>query len=762
MHNKNVFLVIVFLTCVSSDIFSQEFSPLLPDTGHLALAQKKIDLRGGLVVLSIAIAPGFEDLPTLAYFRLKKGAKIGCIYITNGEDIPNYECGKSAHETAKQRKEEAYQVMSSLNGEAFFLNIPAFVCFPQENDTTKIDKYYFGLDKIISEMKPDVILLNSDYIFSNRKSNRLQAIKKNIEEALSRLKKVNQWNDVKIFAQSDEQNMGSLIQVDENNALRRKSYRNIAEGIKAKYKSMSVIFPVWKSSYQPSYISVYPKRRNQQRLSEIVSPVIPPQLIGIASIIKEIAESEEARLSEKQLYRLQETISKIDFFINQGQGNLSLPEKRLLLFWKNTMEEYRCVLHNVIIPYTLRDASVTSSQVFFVKVGSLGSWIKSGKTQLLFPGVIQRNWIVDTRQDYSYPLFADTSWVVVSPDVFHLTSPVNEDGYNALQMRNTFTFMVVHEEAQKMNNFVYQKDIPLISVPRQSLEITTPYVFADRDSTIVVRITNNLFNAMEGEIQAEDSLVSILQYHMSLPPKSTSMDTLRLKWKGKCADGEHEVVLKNKKNNSIGKFNYKGISISSEAKQPVGVFSVVEQTPLALALQRIGYPYIDLDTANLHCLEKISTVIIDEQSSRKVNSHPITKEKIKDWIWGGGKMIVLPQFGPNANQVPDDSVVFSYKHPIISVQNISADTTQDSFNYPNVVEFKKWEFAGSVISYGDIHTTKNMQVTIPIKSQNTKTPLMLVRHYGHGIVVYIAFNLYPQLLTIQAEAYKFLANILIN
>ena len=125
-------------------------------------------------------------------------------------------------------------------------------------------------------------------------------------------------------------------------------------------------------------------------------------------------------------------------------------------------------------------------------------------------------------------------------------------------------------------------------------------------------------------------------------------------------------------------------------------------------------------------------------------------------------MIVLPQFGPNANQVPDDSVVFSYKHPIISVQNISADTTQDSFNYPNVVEFKKWEFAGSVISYGDIHTTKNMQVTIPIKSQNTKTPLMLVRHYGHGIVVYIAFNLYPQLLTIQAEAYKFLANILIN
>jgi hypothetical protein len=74
MHHKNVCLVIVFLTCIYSDIFSQEFSPFLPDTGHLAVIQKKIDLRGGLVVLSIAIAPGFEDISTLAYFRIKKGA----------------------------------------------------------------------------------------------------------------------------------------------------------------------------------------------------------------------------------------------------------------------------------------------------------------------------------------------------------------------------------------------------------------------------------------------------------------------------------------------------------------------------------------------------------------------------------------------------------------------------------------------------------------------------------------------------------------
>jgi GlcNAc-PI de-N-acetylase len=762
MHHRIVFLFIVFGICVSSDLYSQELSPLLPDTGNLAVIQKKIDLRGGLVVLSIALAPGFEDIPTLTYYRLKRGAEIGCVYITNGEDIPNYECGKSAQETAKQRKEEAYQAMSLLHGEAFFLNVPASMYLSMEIDTAEIDTYFFKLDKIISEMKPDVILLHSDYIFSKGKSKRLQAIEKNVEVTLNRLKKTNLWSDVKIFAQSNEHNGGDLIHVDENNVPRNKSYRIIAEELTVKYRSLRAVFPIWKSSYQPRYSSVYPKRSNQPKISEINFPVIPPRLTEIASTLKEIAESEEGQSSENQLPHLREVISNIDFSINHIQKPLSLQEKKFLLFWKSTIEEYRCVLHTVFIPYTLRDNKVAASQLFFVKIGSLGSWIKNGKTHLLFPGVIDRKWIVDTRQDYSYPLLADTTWFVLSPDIFPLTSPVNEPGYNALQMRNKFTFMVVHEEKQGINNFVYQRDIPVISVPSQSLEIITPYVFANRDSTIVVKITNNLFNAMEGEIQAEDSLVSILPYRISLSPKSTTMDTLTLCWKGKCFDGEHEVALKSKKNNSIGKFFYQGLEINTGAKQPIGVFSMIDQTPLFLALQRMGYPSIDLDTVDSHWFENISTIIIDEESSKSAASSAVMKRKIKDWIWAGGKMLVLPQYGTHANQIPDDSVVFQYNHSIVSMQEINVDSTQFPFHYPNVVEVKKWQSAGSVISFGEIHGKMKMPVTIPVISRQTKMPLMIVRHYGRGIIIYSAFNLHPQLLTIQAEAYKLLANILNN
>jgi LmbE family N-acetylglucosaminyl deacetylase len=762
MQLKKIFLIIGFWICVSSDLYSQELSPLLPDTGQLAIVQKKIDLRGGLAVLSIAIAPGFEDIPALAYFRLKKGAGIGCVYITNGEDFPNFESGKNAYETAQQRKEEAYQAMSLLQGEAFFLNAPASDYLSAENDTTEIDKYYSRLDEIISAMKPDVILVNSDHIFSNGISRRLQAIEKNVEATLSRLKKSNQWSDVTLFVHSNENNRGDRLQVDELNVPRKKSYRNIAEDVTMQYRSLRAMFPVWKSTYQPRYIAVYPKRVNQLKISEAHSPNIPPRLKELALSVNRIAESREGQSSQNQLNSVHEAIAKIDFFINHIQKTLSPQEKKLLLFWKSTLEEYRCVLRNVFVPYTLQDKKVVASQLFFVKIDFLGSWIKNGRNHLLFPGVIDQKWIVDTRQDYSYPLLADTTWRIISPDVFPVTSPVNEGGYNAVQMRNKFTFMVVHEEEHVSNNFVYQKDIPLIGVPSHSLEILTPYLFANRDTTAVVKITNNLFNAMKGEILGEDSLVSLVPYRISLLPKSTVTDSMMLHWKGTCFYGEHEVILKNQNNSPIGKLICKGIDIHTTGKQPIGVFSMINNTPLSLAMHRIGYPTVDLTNADIHEFKNISTVLLDEESSKNLNSHPDITRILKEWISAGGKMIVLPQYGPHPNQIPDDSVVFNYHDPILSATEINVDTAQFLFHYPNVVEVKNWQTAGSVITYGDIHVKMNMPIAIPLTSQRTKMPLMVVRRYGRGSIIYSAFNLHPQLLTIQTEAYKFLANILSN
>jgi GlcNAc-PI de-N-acetylase. len=760
MHHKRFILILYFFVCFFSNTYSQEFSPLLPDTGYQAIAQKRVDLRGGLVILSIALAPGFEDLPTLTYYRLKQGAKIGCIYFSNGEDIPNYEYGKTPYETAKQRKEESYQALSILGGEAFFLNAPAMSLRSIENESMSRQKYVDKFETIISDMKPDVILLNSDYFFPNGKSKRVQLIKIILEQTVRQLKKNNQWNDLKIFLQSDDNTRGDRIPIFERNGPRQKSYFEIAGEISTNYKSMIKLLPVWAEIYRPSYISVFPKQDIQIKLSKINHPLIPQQLQVIESSLKEIVEAEEPPQSISHLNRLQAVIEKIDYHINHPHRNLSLREARLLLFWKKAIEDYRCAIHNVSIHYVLRDKSVTSSQIFFVKTDSLGTWAKNGKTQLIYPGVVQKDWIVDIRQDYSYPLLADTSWLVVSPNIFPLTAPVNEEGYQALQMRNPFTFMAVHEGSHLRDNFVYQRDIPLFSVPHQSIEILTPDVVANRDSMILVKITNNLFNAMEGEVLGEDSVVAILPYHISLPPKSASIDSLMLKWKKKYIGGEQHVSLKNKRGRSIGSITYRGMEITTERAMSVGVLSVIDHTPLLGALQCIGCTAIDLDTIEISRLEKKSTIIIDEQASEKVRSNMAAQNQLKDWIWTGGKMIVFPQYGPNICPVPDDSVVFHYHNAIFSPQNITIDTSQGLYHHPNIIDLKNWCDTGSIISFGDIQVKMNLPVSIPMKIKSTKMPLMVVRKYGQGNIVYLALSLHSQFLHYHPEIYKFLANLL--
>ena len=675
MPSRKVFLVLGCWLCLCSELFPHPLSPLLPDTGQGAIAQKKIDLRGGLVVLSIAIAPGFEDIPSLAYFRLKEGAGVGCVYITNGEDLPNYECGNNAYETAKQRKEEAYQVMSQLHGEAFFLNVPATDCLSIGNDTGACDKYFSRLDTIISSMKPDIILINSDYIFLQGNSKRLQTIEKKIEAALTRLKESSRWNEATVFVQSTEMNRGDRLYVEELNVQRKKTYRDIAQDVLMQYRSLKPMVPAWKKSYQPRYSAVFPKGAGRRKISEFHSPSIPPRLKALALSVQEIARSQEGQSTVDQLNRLHDAIAEIDYFINHSKNTLSPQEKKLLLYWNSTLEECRCALHHVSIPYSLRDERVTASQIFYVNIGSLGSWIKNGKTSIIFPGAIERKWIVDLRQDYTYPLRADTSWLVLSPEGFPLTSPVNEEGYGALQMRNKFTFMVVHEEKQPVNNFVYQKDIPLIGVPSHSLELLNRDVFANRDTAVVVKIRNNLYNAMKGEVQAEDSLVSVAPYHISLVPKSTVIDSLILHWKTPWFYGEHEIILKNQKNNPVGSFICKGMELHTHGRCSVGVFSTIDQSPLTLALHRIGYPSVNLTPVeDKSRIDSISTIFIDEGSSKILDSYPERREKLKNWITAGGKMVVFPQYDPHANHIPDDSVVFKYNNAIISMTEVRVDT----------------------------------------------------------------------------------------
>jgi hypothetical protein len=738
--------------------FPMQAQPLLADTSDAALMQSQKDLQGGAVVLSIALAPGFEDLSTLAYYRLNKGAEIKCVYITNGEDIPNYENGSDALETAKIRKEEAFQAMNVLNGEAYFLNIPAAASLVQPLDAGKFESSWKRLDTIIADTKPDIILLHLDYPWLQAESRRLAALQRELKQILKRLKTQGQWSDASVFLQTQETKRGSLIPTDRQDEWRKESYRQLGEEIQRNYKSMGAVFHNLKNAFPSSYFPIYPSNAHDIESLTDQLPFVPSGLKTFASSLKKNPLQSPKVSMEMKLVFLQNIISRLDSVINRHRQTLQLREQRLLRYWKDAAEGARCVLRNVSIPYALTDDRVTALQVFFVRIGSFGAWYNTGKTSVLFPGVIQKEWILDYRQDYTYPLKPDTTWLIVSPKIFPLTSPSVDDGYQAAQVRRKFTMMVIHEEDQSFKNFLYQRDIMLRSVPRQSIEILTPVVAANRDSTIIVRITNNLFNAMDGVIQADDSLVTLPAHQIRLKPKSSEIDTLAFTWK-RYQTSDHEVILKSKKGRSIGKFISKGITLKTNDDRAVGVITSIASSPLLSALHRIGYPAAVLDLSDRQCFEHVNTIIMDEQSAPLVDIHSEAGQRLKTWLTSGGHLIVLPQYGSRA-LVPDDSVVFRYGHAIISSDSISLDTVGRIFHSPNHVDFTRWSNKESAIAYGDIRLEQHTTAIIPLQSRRTKIPLMVIRPYGRGVIQYLALNLHPQLLTVQAEAYKFLVNIL--
>jgi len=151
-------------------------SPYFPRTGANAAAEILREIKNPSVYLVVALAPGFEDRAAIANFRIGTGADVAVAYMTNGEDIPSDLNGEMFYQLASRRKEEAYQALSYLGAQSYFLNIPVSH-FPNGNScfypTTAITKMLNDrLDSVVTQIKPDVIVLDRDPLSVSKESAR--------------------------------------------------------------------------------------------------------------------------------------------------------------------------------------------------------------------------------------------------------------------------------------------------------------------------------------------------------------------------------------------------------------------------------------------------------------------------------------------------------------------------------------------------------------------------------------------------------------
>jgi len=137
-----------------------------PEVGRPAAYQRTLDLTNDLKVLSLALEPGFEDLETLAYLRMARGATILSVYLTNGEAGESDVRAEYPHYLAAQRREEAYQALQHLGGDVGFMNLP-HVWATSDSEHVRAqwpaDTVQARLVSMLKRFRPDVVVFAADW-----------------------------------------------------------------------------------------------------------------------------------------------------------------------------------------------------------------------------------------------------------------------------------------------------------------------------------------------------------------------------------------------------------------------------------------------------------------------------------------------------------------------------------------------------------------------------------------------------------------------
>ena len=756
---------VALLFIMVSAAYTQQ-SPYFPRTGANAAAEILREMKNPSVYLVVALAPGFEDRASIANFRIGNGANVAVVYATNGEDIPSDFSGEMFYQLASRRKEEAYQALSYLGVQSYFLNISVSEfsngnsCFQPTAALTQIlnDR----LDSVVAQIKPDVIVLDRDPFSEDKESARIIYLKHLIIHNLRDKIKASRWNVKRFFGETIENENAVVVPVEQKDAVWSESYGAMAQKAEESYSSLRYQIPVWTARTPHRYLQLYPERMKSPYPLNKGLPQIGATVKAVEATIHSIASIDKSLSREKQLEMLRPAIAQVDAFIQSHAQSLDPTDVRVLATWKFQLENLRCQILDVKIPYSVSDTIVTPIQVFFLQFGNLDAVSNSGKTQILFPGVVQKQWIVNESQSTFYPLKDSSRFRVLSPRSMSLNSTETPQGFVAMQVRTSLIFIVSHQDPDPNRNFMYREEIPLIIAPFRSVEVLSPQVIMHGDTNLYLRFRSNVRDKTKGAVYVNDPVVSSPQKKIELPGKNfVEMDTLLLLWKDTVLTAPHEATIWASGGNPVGSFAVRPLDVKVKANARVAICSAIENSPVQIALRRLGVPAKLLDSTNFSSfgLFHNSVIIVDQFSFNKFLGFGKQLDSIDQWLRHGGRLIILPQYGTERiNPFLGNEVTFTDLSVGDCKEELFIDSTDALFQFPNMIEENSFTGEPFAISYSGLADKKRGYSKVLMKS-GTRV-LILEKHLEEGRILYCAMNLFPRLLDLHKGSYELLANLI--
>lgn len=769
-----------FLLCLFFFLFGCTQKPTsqsyFPETGRNALYQRSLDLRSNLKVLSIALRPGYEDLATLAYFRLGRGVVVMSIYVTNGEAGESDMQGEYPPYLAAVRREEAVRAMAYLGCDARFLNMPDLIAARDSVYVRRLwpsDSLQAKLGMFVSQFKPDLILLNRDWATETGGSPWWEILRADLLEVvqnaatattvgLAVVANVSQAWTVSRVAIDEGSGQGQTVPVKDRHPRWKKSYAEIDEEAGQAYASLAVQRRFWQQRQAPAYKLSHPiPARAVKRLDDGLPEPVPSSLRGIEIQIEHLATKTLENGAKAALPRIAALIDSVQYALAR-QYELTARGRKILLQWKNGLENLRCTLLGVEVDYTLSDTVLTDHQLAYLTINDVKGMSADGKTEILFAGLDQ-SWAINEDFPKRLPLKLKEQYRLLSPGGLAYNFPPAQYPLQVSPFAKSFYFFIIHQSPANEKNFLHRSTVNLLFAPKFVAEVLTPVVRMAPEERIIIRLMNISRDGIRDTVEVADSLATSFRHPFRVSTKgATVVDTLQLAWQGNPPDGTYLIPVEID-SVKVAQFAARKFCAEVNASKRIGLLTGIENSPTAETLRRLNVKFSSLATkqALVQQMAALDVLIIDHRALTLQPQMAEWRDELDQFVERGGHLIILAQDAAAWNAQPlwkemrlTPAQLFDPETPL------HVEANHALLAYPNPIASADWQDWLFARAYNIVALPATNAMEIPLRAAPGGEPLLVATRKGRGRKTYVDLALSPQLMNVHAGAFRLLANLI--
>lgn len=742
--------------------------------GPVALHQRCLDMERPAVAMIVALQPGFEDLPLMAYLRTHQGIRTVVVFMTNGEATPGDSLGRFPVWMTGERKAEADRVASLLDADAWFANIPdvpgsgSAIALSAVWDTLGATR---RLRRAIRKYQPDVLILCGDRRVSGSLSSRDTVLLATVREAVatasttldtSRSASLLPWSVSRVFVQTES---GTLPRAFERrHPLLKVSSRAMAMAASRLYRTLRLQIGSWATAGRGyRLLGQAGSGRVVGHPDEMLEglPRIGAKMTGIDAAIRAAVQTNASGIKSAGLVPTSNAINATEHVLLNDRGSLTSSDKRVMITWKNGLEALRCAVLGIDIRVTPSDSLLTTSQLWFLQVAPVTPRASKGTTEIIFPLATTGDWTINETLNYHFPLDSSTRFSVLTAPEMPFTVPAADYGLVQPVMNMKFPYVVVHKDAKRERNYMYHGSVTFYIGPRRSFTLHTPLVFDDRLSPVIFEMQNFSRDAFGGAVTLSDTAGRSTQHPVSFARKDEiHTDTLYLPSDAPYEEGRRLAVLELSGKGGRRSITAQRFRVAHDSTARTGLLSMIDSSPLADALRVLQQPHETIDLASsLPSLEGFATLLLDRDVLSVPHDAGDIKHALARWITDGGNAVVFPQHGEGARWLESISgASFARIDPLPPQTGVTVDSSA-LFALPNRVEARDWEDWVQARAFESVRQT-GKPAGSGIRARSGSCVLLLTVPIGKGSVTLVGMDLTSQLVNYHAGAFRLLANLI--